>query len=105
MAAFVLSLPDSKLFIIAPDVGGGFGSKIFLYGEDVALTWASKRIGRPVKWTAERSELFVSDAPRRDHIHKPELALDGNGGFLAMRVHTIANMGAYLSTFASSIPT
>jgi aerobic carbon-monoxide dehydrogenase large subunit len=105
MAAFVLSLPESKLRIIAPDVGGGFGSKIFLYGEDVALTWASKRIGRPVKWTAERSESFVSDAHGRDHVTKAELALDGNGRFLAMRVHTIANMGAYLSTFSSSIPT
>jgi carbon-monoxide dehydrogenase large subunit len=105
MAAFVLSLPESKLRIVAPDVGGGFGSKIFLYGEDVALTWAAKRVGRPVKWTAERSESFVSDAHGRDHVTKAELALDGDGRFLAMRVHTIANMGAYLSTFASSIPT
>ncbi|MEA3121984.1 MAG: aerobic carbon-monoxide dehydrogenase large subunit [Paraburkholderia sp.] len=105
MAAFVLSLPESKLRIIAPDVGGGFGSKIFLYGEDVALAWASRRIRRPVKWTAERSESFLSDAHGRDHVTKAELALDGNGRFLAMRVHTIANMGAYLSTFASSIPT
>jgi len=105
MAAFVLSLPESKLRIVAPDVGGGFGSKIFLYGEDVALTWASKRIGRPVKWTAERSESFVSDAHGRDHVTKAELALDGDGRFLAMRVHTTANMGAYLSTFASSVPT
>ena len=105
MAAFVLSLPESKLRIVAPDVGGGFGSKIFLYGEDVALTWASKRIGRPVKWTAERSESFVSDAHGRDHVTKAELALDGDARFLAMRVHTTANMGAYLSTFASSVPT
>jgi aerobic carbon-monoxide dehydrogenase large subunit len=105
MAAFVLSLPESKLRIVAPDVGGGFGSKIFLYGEDVALTWASKRVGRPVKWTAERSESFLSDAHGRDHVTKAELALDNDGRFLAMRVHTIANMGAYLSTFASSIPT
>lgn len=105
MAAFVLSLPESKLRIVAPDVGGGFGSKIFLYGEDVALTWASRRIGRPVKWTAERSESFVSDAHGRDHVTKAELALDRDGRFLAMRVHTTANMGAYLSTFASSVPT
>jgi len=105
MAAFVLSLPESKLRIVAPDVGGGFGSKIFLYGEDVALTWASKRVGRPVKWTAERSESFVSDAHGRDHVTKAELALDRDGRFLAMRVHTTANMGAYLSTFASSVPT
>ncbi|QCP47829.1 xanthine dehydrogenase family protein molybdopterin-binding subunit [Trinickia violacea] len=105
MGAFVLALPESKLRIIAPDVGGGFGSKIFLYAEDVALTWASKKVRRPVKWTCERSESFVSDAHGRDHVTKAELALDANGKFLAMRVHTIANMGAYLSTFASSVPT
>ncbi|MGV2293516.1 xanthine dehydrogenase family protein molybdopterin-binding subunit [Trinickia sp. YCB016] len=105
MGAFVLALPESKLRIIAPDVGGGFGSKIFLYAEDVALTWASKKVRRPVKWTCERSESFISDAHGRDHVTKAELALDANGKFLAMRVHTIANMGAYLSTFASSVPT
>ncbi|MGE8331271.1 MAG: xanthine dehydrogenase family protein molybdopterin-binding subunit, partial [Paraburkholderia nemoris] len=105
MAAFVLSLPESKLRVIAPDVGGGFGSKIFLYAEDVALTWASKKIRRPIKWTAERSEAFVSDAHGRDHVTKAELAMDADGKFLAMRIHTIANMGAYLSTFASSVPT
>ncbi|SEI51142.1 xanthine dehydrogenase family protein molybdopterin-binding subunit [Paraburkholderia diazotrophica] len=105
MAAFVLSLPESKVRVVAPDVGGGFGSKIFLYAEDVALTWASKKIRRPVKWTAERSEAFLSDAHGRDHVTKAELAMDADGKFLAMRVHTIANMGAYLSTFASSIPT
>ncbi|TCK42233.1 xanthine dehydrogenase molybdenum binding subunit apoprotein [Paraburkholderia sp. BL8N3] len=105
MAAFVLSLPETKLRIIAPDVGGGFGSKIFLYAEDVALTWASKKTGRPIKWTAERSEAFLTDAHGRDHVTKAELALDSTGKFLAMRVHTTANMGAYLSTFASSVPT
>jgi aerobic carbon-monoxide dehydrogenase large subunit len=105
MAAFVLGLPETKLRIVAPDVGGGFGSKIFLYAEDVALTWAAKKIRRPVKWTAERSESFVSDAHGRDHVTKAELALDKDGKFLAMRVHTIANMGAYLSTFSSCIPT
>ncbi|WP_042299286.1 xanthine dehydrogenase family protein molybdopterin-binding subunit [Paraburkholderia kururiensis] len=105
MSAFVLSLPESKVRVVAPDVGGGFGSKIFLYAEDVALTWASKKIRRPVKWTAERSESFISDAHGRDHVTKAELALDANGKFLAMRVHTTANMGAYLSTFASSVPT
>jgi aerobic carbon-monoxide dehydrogenase large subunit len=105
MAAFVLGLPETKLRIVAPDVGGGFGSKIFLYAEDVALTWAAKKIRRPVKWTAERSESFVSDAHGRDHVTKAELAMDKDGKFLAMRVHTTANMGAYLSTFASSVPT
>ncbi|PLQ02267.1 xanthine dehydrogenase family protein molybdopterin-binding subunit [Cupriavidus pauculus] len=105
MGAFVLGLPESRLRIIAPDVGGGFGSKIFLYPEDVALTWASKKVGRPIKWTAERSESFLTDAHGRDHVTKAELALDADGKFLAMRVHTVANMGAYLSTFASSVPT
>ncbi|WP_454719976.1 MULTISPECIES: xanthine dehydrogenase family protein molybdopterin-binding subunit [Cupriavidus] len=105
MGAFVLGLPESRLRIIAPDVGGGFGSKIFLYAEDVALTWASKKIKRPVKWTAERSESFLTDAHGRDHVTRAELALDADGRFLAMRVHTVANMGAYLSTFASSVPT
>lgn len=105
MGAFVLGLPESRLRIIAPDVGGGFGSKIFLYPEDVALTWASKKIGRPVKWTADRSESFLTDAHGRDHVTRAELAIDADGHFLAMRVHTVANMGAYLSTFASSVPT
>jgi carbon-monoxide dehydrogenase large subunit len=91
--------------VVAPDVGGGFGSKIYLYAEDVVVTWASKQINRPVKWTAERSESFLSDAHGRDHVTKAELALDKNGKFLALRVHTTANMGAYLSTFASCIPT
>jgi carbon-monoxide dehydrogenase large subunit len=105
MCAFVLSLPESKVRVIAPDVGGGFGSKIFLYPEDVALVWASKRVGRPIKWTAERSESFMTDAHGRDHATKVELAMDAKGNFQALRVKTIANMGAYLSTFASSVPT
>jgi carbon-monoxide dehydrogenase large subunit len=91
--------------VIAPDVGGGFGSKIYLYAEETAMVWASKRVGRPIKWTAERSESFVSDAHGRDHVTRAELAMDKDGRFLAMRVHTTANMGAYLSTFASCIPT
>jgi len=105
MCAFVLGLPESKVRVIAPDVGGGFGSKIFLYAEETALVWASKRVGRPIKWTAERSESFLTDAHGRDHATTAELALDAQGNFLALRVHTIANMGAYLSTFASSVPT
>ena len=105
MTAFVLGLPEHKVRVVAPDVGGGFGSKIYLYAEDVVLTWATKRINRPVKWTAERSESFVSDAHGRDHVTKAELAMDKNGKFLALRVTTTANMGAYLSTFASAIPT
>jgi carbon-monoxide dehydrogenase large subunit len=105
MAAFVLGIPEHKLRVIAPDVGGGFGSKIFLYAEETALVWASKKIGRPIKWTAERTESFLSDAHGRDHVTKAELATDKDGKFLALRVHTTANLGAYLSTFASSVPT
>jgi carbon-monoxide dehydrogenase large subunit len=105
MTAFVLGLPESKVRVVAPDVGGGFGSKIYLYGEDVVVTWAAKKLNRPVKWTAERSEAYVSDAHGRDHLTSAELALDKDGKFLAMRVKTAANMGAYLSTFASCIPT
>ncbi len=105
MTAFVLGLPEHKVRVIAPDVGGGFGSKIYLYAEETVITWASKRVNRPIKWTCERSESFLTDAHGRDHITKAELALDKNGKFLAMRVFTTANMGAYLSTFASCIPT
>jgi len=105
MTAFVMGLPEHKVHVIAPDVGGGFGSKIYLYGEDVVVTWASKQINRPVKWTADRVESFSSDAHGRDHVTTAELALDKDGKFLAMRVHTTANVGAYLSTFASCVPT
>ncbi len=105
MTAFVLGLPEHKVRVIAPDVGGGFGSKIYLYAEETVLTWAVKRVNRPIKWTAERSESFMSDAHGRDHLTTAELALDKNGKFLALRVITTANMGAYLSTFASCIPT
>jgi len=105
MCAFVLGIPEHKVRVVAPDVGGGFGSKIFLYAEETAITWASKQIGRPIKWTADRSEAFLSDAHGRDHATVAELGLDANGQFLAMRVITTANLGAYLSTFASSVPT
>jgi carbon-monoxide dehydrogenase large subunit len=105
MCAFVLGIPEHKVRVVAPDVGGGFGSKIFLYAEETALVWASKQIGRPITWTADRSEAFLSDAHGRDHATVAELGLDAKGKFLAMRVHTTANLGAYLSTFASSVPT
>ncbi|NYZ12189.1 xanthine dehydrogenase family protein molybdopterin-binding subunit [Azospirillum sp. RWY-5-1] len=105
MGAFVLGIPEHKLRVVAPDVGGGFGSKIFHYAEEAIVTWAAKKVGRPIKWTAERSESFLTDAHGRDHVSRAELALDKDGNFLALRVHTVANMGAYLSTFASSIPT
>lgn len=105
MCAFVLGIPEHKLRVVAPDVGGGFGSKIFLYAEETALVWASRQLGRPIKWTAERSESFLTDAHGRDHATVAELGLDKDGHFLALRVHTTANLGAYLSTFASSVPT
>ncbi len=105
MGAFVLGIPEHKLRVIAPDVGGGFGSKIFLYPEEVAVSWAAKRLGRPVKWTAERRESFVTDAHGRDHVTEAEMAVDRDGKIVALRVRTNANMGAYLSTFAPLIPT
>ncbi len=91
--------------MIAPDVGGGFGSKIFIYNEETVCAWAAKKINRPVKWTAERTESFLTDAHGRDHVTHAELALDADGKILAMRVHTIANLGAYPSTFWSCVPT
>jgi carbon-monoxide dehydrogenase large subunit len=105
MTAFVMGLPEHKVRVVSGDVGGGFGSKIYLYAEDVAVTWAAKQINRPVKWTADRSESYVSDAHGRDHHTVAELAMDKDGKFLAMRVKTTANLGAYLSTFASCVPT
>ncbi|MGA3306474.1 MAG: xanthine dehydrogenase family protein molybdopterin-binding subunit, partial [Stellaceae bacterium] len=105
MAAFVLHLPESKLRVVAPDVGGGFGSKIYHYAEEAAVAWAAGKLARPVKWTAERSESFVSDAHGRDHVTHAELALDKDGKFLALKVSTIANLGGYISTFAPAVPT
>ncbi len=105
MTAFVLGLPETKVRVIAPDVGGGFGSKIYLYAEETALVWASKHVNRPIRWAADRSEAFISDAHGRDHVTHAEMAVDKDGRFLAMRVTTTANLGAYLSTFASCIPT
>jgi len=105
MGAFVLQIPEAKLRVVAPDVGGGFGSKIFHYAEEAIVTWAAGKLHRPVKWTAERTESFMSDAHGRDHVTTAELALDKDGKFLGLRVHTLANMGAYLSTFAPSVPT
>src|SRR5215468_2422537 len=105
MGAFTLHVPEHKLRVVAPDVGGGFGSKIFHYAEELMVTWAAKKIARPVKWTAERSESFLSDAHGRDHISHAKLALDANGKILGLKVSTLANLGAYLSTFGSSVPT
>ncbi|MFZ2466941.1 MAG: xanthine dehydrogenase family protein molybdopterin-binding subunit [Parvibaculum sedimenti] len=105
LSAFVGVAPEHKLRVIAPDVGGGFGSKIFIYAEETACVWAAAKVGRPIKWTAERSESFMSDAHGRDHLSHAELALDANGKILGLRVKTIANLGAYLSTFSAAVPT
>ncbi len=105
MGAFVLHIPENKLRVVAPDVGGGFGSKIYHYAEEAIVTWAAGKVRRPVKWTAERNESFMSDAHGRDHDTVAEMALDSDGNFLGLRVSTLANMGGYLSTFAPCIPT
>ena len=105
MGAFVLHIPENKLRVVAPDVGGGFGSKIYHYAEEAIVTWASAKVRRPVKWTADRSESFMSDAHGRDHVSTAEMAVDADGKFLGLRIHTLANMGAYLSTFAPCVPT
>ena len=105
MGAFVLGIPEHKLRVVAPDVGGGFGTKIFHYQEEAFCTFAAKACNRPVKWTSSRSEAFMSDAHGRDHVTTIQLALDKENNFTALRTDTLANMGAYLSTFASSVPT
>ncbi|MFZ5834417.1 MAG: xanthine dehydrogenase family protein molybdopterin-binding subunit [Pseudomonadota bacterium] len=105
LSAFIGVAPENKLRVIAPDVGGGFGSKIFIYAEETVCVWASKKVGRPVKWVADRSESFVSDAHGRDHQTHAELALDATGKMLGLRVKTIANLGAHLQLFSASVPT
>ncbi|MBV1702056.1 MAG: xanthine dehydrogenase family protein molybdopterin-binding subunit [Hyphomicrobiales bacterium] len=105
LSAFIGIAPEHKLRVIAPDVGGGFGSKIFIYAEETVCVWASKKVGRPVKWTSDRTEAFLSDAHGRDHVTHAELAMDANNKIIGLRVHTTANLGAYLSTFSSAVPT
>jgi carbon-monoxide dehydrogenase large subunit len=105
LSAFYNIAPENKLRVIAPDVGGGFGSKIFIYPEEMVALWASKKVGRPVKWTGDRTEAFLTDAHGRDHVTKAELAFDKDNKILALRVSTHANFGAYMSLFSSSVPT
>ena len=105
IAAFVLSIPEHKLRVIAPDVGGGFGSKIFTYNDECGVLWASKQIGRPVKWTADRTEAFLTDCHGRDHVTDAKLALDAEGNITGLRTKTYASLGAYLSNFSTCIPT
>jgi aerobic carbon-monoxide dehydrogenase large subunit len=105
MAAFVLGIPEHKVRVIAPDVGGGFGSKIFLYNEETVCSWATAKIKRPVKWTSTRREAFQTDAHGRDHVTEAEMGFSRDGKILGLRVKTVANLGAYLSTFAPAVPT
>jgi carbon-monoxide dehydrogenase large subunit len=105
IGAFMLNIPESKFRVVAPDVGGGFGSKIYVYPEEAVCVWASKKLGRAVKWTADRTQAFLGDAHGRDHISEVKLALDKNNRITGLRVDTLANLGAYLSAFAMVTPT
>jgi carbon-monoxide dehydrogenase large subunit len=105
LSAFLNIAAEHRLRVIAPDVGGGFGSKIFIYPEETVCVWAAKKVGRPVRWTSERTEAFLTDAHGRDHVTHAELALDERGKILGLRVKTVANLGGYASLFAPSVPT
>ena len=105
ICAFVMGIPENKLTVIAPDVGGGFGSKIYHYGEEALVLAAAKKLNRAVRWTASRSEAFLTDAHGRDHVTKIELACEKDGTFIAFRTETMANVGAYLSNFSTATPT
>ena len=105
MSAFYNVAPENKLRVIAPDVGGGFGSKIYIYPEEIVCLWASKRTGVPVKWVADRTESFLTDAHGRDHVSTVEMAFDKNNRITGLKVDTIANLGAYMSLFSSCVPT
>ena len=105
LSAFYNIAPEHKLRVIAPDVGGGFGSKIYIYPEEMVALWASKRTGRPVKWTSDRTEAFLTDAHGRDHVTHAEMAFDANNKITALKVKTYANFGAYMSLFSSAVPT
>ena len=105
VCAFVMGIPETKLQVVAPDVGGGFGSKIYHYGEEAVVLAAAKKLARPVRWTAERTESFLSDAHGRDHVTKIELGCTKQGEILAIRTETHANVGAYLSNFSTATPT
>ncbi len=105
MATPVFHVEPDRFRVITPDVGGGFGMKLFLYAEHVLTCYAARKLGRPVKWTSERSEAFLSDVHGRDNITLGELAIDADNKILALRTRNVANMGAYLSNFGPYIPT
>ncbi|WP_136657711.1 xanthine dehydrogenase family protein molybdopterin-binding subunit [Nitratireductor sp. XY-223] len=105
MSAFYNVAPENKLRVIAPDVGGGFGSKIYIYPEEIVCLWASKRTDVPVKWVADRTESFMCDAHGRDHVSNIKIAFDSENRITAIKVDTLANIGAYMSLFSSATPT
>jgi carbon-monoxide dehydrogenase large subunit len=105
LAKMIFNIPAEKVRVLTPDVGGGFGMKLFLYPEHVMVAFAAKQVGRPVKWASERTEAFLSDTHGRDNITLGELAIDANGKFLALRTKNWAGMGAYFSNYAPFIPT
>jgi carbon-monoxide dehydrogenase large subunit len=105
MSAFYNVAPENKLRVIAPDVGGGFGSKIYIYPEEIVCLWASKKTGVPVKWVADRTESFLTDAHGRDHITTAKMAFDKDHHIVGLKVETKANLGAYMSLFSSATPT
>lgn len=99
-----LGIPQAKLRVVAPDVGGGFGTKGKHYPEETIVTWAARRLEKPIRWVSTRAEAFMSDTQARDHFTTARLGLDANGKFIGLRVNTLANIGAYISTFGASIP-
>jgi carbon-monoxide dehydrogenase large subunit len=105
LSAFYQVAPEHKLRVIAPDVGGGFGSKIYIYPEEITCLWASMKTGHSVKWTSDRSEAFMTDAHGRDHVTTAKIGFDANNRIVGFKVDTIANFGAYMSLFSSAVPT
>ncbi|XHC00671.1 xanthine dehydrogenase family protein molybdopterin-binding subunit [Nitratireductor sp. ac15] len=105
LSAFYQVAPEHKLRVIAPDVGGGFGSKIYIYPEEIACLWASMKTKRSVKWTSTRSEAFLTDAHGRDHVSTAKIGFDAQNRIVGLKVDTIANLGAYMSLFSSAVPT
>jgi len=105
LAEHVFRIPENRIRVVTPDVGGGFGMKLFLYPEHVLVLWAAKRVGRAIKWVPDRADSFMTDTQGRDNLTKLDLALDENLKFIGLSVELVANMGAYLSNFAPEIPT
>ena len=103
IAAFVMGIPEHKLRVISPDVGGGFGSKIFQYPEEIIVLYAAKKLGKPVKWTAKRSESFMTDSHGRDHVSTAEMCADADGNITGLRVNLPDRAPAWAPTSTPSI--